>query len=802
MARKKSNKLQRELENFNGFQNNQLDILNKISESLSSNLSVSNKVNSSLDSLLESLDSMNKSHRNIEEERIRFYGDLKRREKVIHDKYSKSQLDSIKLQEEKITQAMERLRNSAESMPEAEFDRLRLTVLRTIDEQEELLDGVDKEIKVLDTVITKLIHLGNVVAEVSNRYSQISNDLISVSGASGREVRDTRGDIVHDVISQLNKETGTFFNPEQSYEKIVSIANEANIGSLEAIEEITRPMLLASESMNINNGEIASLLGKWYTRYNFSSSSMESMLDDIKGNTAGNNATAQATIENLNRLESWMNFSAKGDEDKLKSMSEAISRGTSWLESMNVDTSRYTEYLADIASGEAHSNTQLIQVLEQVGLSASQAQSMFENGEIDKLYEALFSGETKILQHAEDLGIKLYSQYSEALGMDLEGMLDSYNAATSKNFVSLDEFRSKDKDAQTMAESVDDKYISLFDRANNWLKSIYEHTASFQEATGIGISDIVTTLTSLVALYKISNIADTISGGRGAPRGAGTLGRVASSVGSRLTSAGSAIGLSGTAATVAGGAGALAGGALVVDGVKGVFDKGSSTAEKALSGVEIAGGAVGTAAMLGLGLSNPIGWAALAIGGAAFLGKKAVQHIKSLDEEAGTVSSNIAAANESLVKENESRMKRVSDLDSQFAKEEDLRSKYNSGFIGEPPVNPYSARPDIPGYAEGSNYINSDRVAMIHEGEAVVPKKYNPAANTTELEMLRNYYQESSTKENSNIAASMQEFTEVLSEIKDFLAYWREDNIKRDMSKERNSKMAYNTQRLSHYQLT
>jgi len=38
---------------------------------------------------------------------------------------------------------------------------------------------------------------------------------------------------------------------------------------------------------------------------------------------------------------------------------------------------------------------------------------------------------------------------------------------------------------------------------------------------------------------------------------------------------------------------------------------------------------------------------------------------------------------------------------------------------------------DIPSYAIGTNYVPADGYAYIHEGEAVVPKKYNPAAGST-----------------------------------------------------------------------
>jgi len=57
------------------------------------------------------------------------------------------------------------------------------------------------------------------------------------------------------------------------------------------------------------------------------------------------------------------------------------------------------------------------------------------------------------------------------------------------------------------------------------------------------------------------------------------------------------------------------------------------------------------------------------------------------------------------------------------------------GWIG---TNPLPV-PQIPHLAVGTNYVARDGLAMIHEGEAVVPKKYNPAVNgnNEQNELLR-----------------------------------------------------------------
>jgi len=52
--------------------------------------------------------------------------------------------------------------------------------------------------------------------------------------------------------------------------------------------------------------------------------------------------------------------------------------------------------------------------------------------------------------------------------------------------------------------------------------------------------------------------------------------------------------------------------------------------------------------------------------------------------------------------------------------------KYGGNKFGIPNI-PKVSMGRIPSLAVGTNFVKNDGLAMLHQGEAVVPKKYNPA---------------------------------------------------------------------------
>lgn len=94
----------------------------------------------------------------------------------------------------------------------------------------------------------------------------------------------------------------------------------------------------------------------------------------------------------------------------------------------------------------------------------------------------------------------------------------------------------------------------------------------------------------------------------------------------------------------------------------------------------------------------------------------------------------------------------------------------------------------IPYLRMGTNYVNSDQLALLHEGEAVIPAQYNPftkysrAGSSDYLHSISR-----NTLSYSRVADTylpyLQDIAETLRQMKDFLKFWRLDDINREAVK-------------------
>ena len=230
----------------------------------------------------------------------------------------------------------------------------------------------------------------------------------------------------------------------------------------------------------------------------------------------------------------------------------------------------------------------------------------------------------------------LYASYfRDAMGMSYEGHSGALNLLNGgETYQSL--LNHSEITDQEWEEYYQNALNNLANDQNQTEKTLQEtllenmstDLAIWAEQSGIFYDVVKTALTSIIGLLGsllVNGIGGNVLNAVGGKGGSGTA--ALSGIKGGLTKLGGGLVAKGTG-TVAGGlavaGGALAGGAMAIKGtsdVIGDFQSGSVDAGTALSGVGAVGGAVGAGSLIALGASNPVGWIALAIGGAALLGR-------------------------------------------------------------------------------------------------------------------------------------------------------------------------------------
>lgn len=725
----------------------------------------------------------------------------------------------------------------------------------------------------IDSVINDLTASMSKLGRAVDNISTITNSIMQFTGVSYGEMQSFRADVSHDILVGLNRDTGNKFSNQQILSTMAAVSN-AGIGNMDTLKELTRPIMLASESMDVNIGGLSKLLGRWHTRYSFNSAAMEEVVNDIRSSTAGNQATAEATLANITTLGDIIEFASGGDEDKMLGMTEAVADLTAYAESMGMDSSVYTQYLKDISLGEAHTDPYLATILNRAGYDTKSAQDMFLSGEegAKQIGIALMEAEKSLMQElVANGGVDLLSQVATSYGTNADHLLQNYNALTSANAVSFDEFLAN-LDTTTAAEAVDQQYVSFQDKVKNNLSRVTTTLASIQESLGFGLSDIAV---GIIALQGIGGKLGGLSGIKGL-----------------LSKIGSALGVGGAAAGGGSAGGALAGAAAAVGGTGGL-----------IAIVGAAAAAIGTIVLIAKGISSSLETVAeleqktydKTFGSKSFVsdldvGEKIVYERKvtadgieqytqksvsmeeynsnkdmydalekdylnaSLYKEGNdkdmtkfekwwdkntrnsfgtylvnaikygsdnTLEAMRANPNEGMISigyrlSKQETLSRQKDFEQMIMNDPALLETYKAyNFAGvsvdnseehdqliEDIINkdlankllneklvyikgkwyPTSEMDEFSaqGYEVGTNYISHNQLAYLHEGEAVVPKRYNPMANITELEMLREKVKET-TRSSSNEQNRITETTlKTLIEIKEFLAEWQESNDRRE----------------------
>lgn len=436
-------------------------------------------------------------------------------------------------------------------------------------------------------------------------FSRYSNELLRLSGGRGSNVKEFRGEFLK-IVGDLNKETGYLFSPLQSYQQVIGYS-QGITSDLDAIKEMAEPLLLASESLDININSVADLFNRFYIRYAFNSTHMEDVLNGIRMNTANNSADAQSTIESLNSIDTYlMNYAGQNTELLTEKMEE-VSATTSRLDAMGVSYEEFNKFFNAVAGGNWADNPKYSQILTAAGINLNDAVSMARDEfAYSRLADAYLEGiRNQLSRFDSDQNGSISSneilsleQSLANLVPDLEEAMNIYNLMSGDRYLTAEEFALEVMKNPSLKDIAEDKYVSAADKTNNWLEQIYGKLASLQESLGFGFSDAAL----LALLFR--------GVGRGGGGGSGILSQIAPQLLNSLGS--SATGATGATATLSGGgivAGAVLGAvlnAVMGLGNAGLAYAGAKSARESFSQIDTS-----------LGLSS------------AYLNKKNAQHLQS-----------------------------------------------------------------------------------------------------------------------------------------------------------------------------
>lgn len=228
----------------------------------------------------------------------------------------------------------------------------------------------------------------------------------------------------------------------------------------------------------------------------------------------------------------------------------------------------------------------------------------------------------------------LYASYfRDAMGMSYEGHSGALNllngGETYQSLLNHSEMTDQEWEEyyqKALTDLANDQNQTELTMQETLLENMSTDLAIWAQQSGIFYDVVKTALTSIIGLLGSilvndvgGNIVSAI-GGKGTKVAASGIKGGLSKLGGGLVAKGTGTALGGAAVV----GGALAGGAMAIKGtsdVIGDFQSGSVDAGTAMSGIGAAGGAVGAGSLIALGASNPIGWIALAVGGAALLGR-------------------------------------------------------------------------------------------------------------------------------------------------------------------------------------
>jgi len=433
------------------------------------------------------------------------------------------------------------------------------------------------------TIYGFLDSLGLGVRSLVNNSQRVLNDTNSIiknTGYSLDTVQGFRGTLkdqvksLNDYYMSVREDSRAPFNYNDALDLFTTIMNNSGITNMDFYEDYGKVFLKTATSMNINLSSLATFSDQFYKRYSFSSENMESLLTDIRKNSAGTSLTdedlLQLVRENELAVAAYADRVATSQEEFTalqEQGNKALESSAAYFNSLGASNEQSIELVnfmmraaKDVTGPEAIAYNAITG-----RSSANILQDLFTDWESvsNDLVSGLANlGDRELSNYG--LSTAISGIYNLSDTMKDVSQIFSIASRRSSTFMTSEEYVANRED-KTSEDPIKDIYVGVEQSLTNIESVLTEDLAKFQEDTHTDLSflekiwNLLDRVFSSIAGIGIGNFLTNLVLGRGAGNILGSGANAAAGAGGILSTAGGLLAGTATGITVGNLAGNAAG---------------------------------------------------------------------------------------------------------------------------------------------------------------------------------------------------------------------------------------------------